>query len=286
MGMDTQAPKVPFHPLQQFKDYLMYKIDFARNNPTYFWADGLCIFVGPQGSGKTLSAVNYVYSLMERYPKCKLVTNLMLKDYPIVTYDQWLKQFNLAISQRYFNGSMRWLDHAYLYDLYRRTNRVFAFDNADDLTRYENETEGVIYLIDEIHLYFNSLESKNINLESMVQFAQQRKQRKHIVCTSQVFGRMAKPLRQQFSDVVVCKNIMGCIQYNLLVDRDNTDESTDDSHVSGTVRKKYMFIHTPQMYKRYDTYYTISRTKFISNELRKGDIYDHDRDISINTGGN
>ena len=281
MGMDIQAGKVPLHPIKQLKSYLKYKIDFAKQNPTYFWADGLCIFVGPQGSGKTLSAVNYVYALMERYPKCKLVTNLMLRDYPIVTYDEWLKGFNLAVSKRYISAQMEYFEHAYLYDLYRRTNRVFPFDNADDLTRYENDVEGVIYLIDEIHLYFNSLESKNINPEAMVQFAQQRKQRKHIVCTSQVYGRMAKPLREQFSDVIVCKNIMGCVQYNLLIDRDSTDESKDDSHLSGKVRKKYVFIHTPQMYKRYDTYYTISRTKFVSEEKKKGDIYD--RNISINT---
>lgn len=281
MGMDIQAGKVPLHPIKQLKSYLKYKIDFAKQNPTYFWADGLCIFVGPQGSGKTLSAVNYVYALMERYPKCKLVTNLMLRDYPIVTFEDWVRDFSLIMRDRYDRQKIDDLEMDYLRQIYLRTNRVFPFDNADDLSTFENSTEGVIYLIDEIHLYFNSLESKNINPDVMVQFAQQRKQRKHIVCTSQVYGRMAKPLREQFSDVIVCKNIMGCVQYNLLIDRDSTDESKDDSHLSGKVRKKYVFIHTPQMYKRYDTYYTISRTKFISEEQKKGDIYD--RNISINT---
>lgn len=281
MGMDIQAGKVPFKPLKQLRSYLKYKIDFARQNPTYFWADGLCIFVGPQGSGKTLSAVNYVYSLMQRYPNSKLVTNLMLRDYPIVTFEDWVRDFSLIMRDRYDRQKIDDLEMDYLRQIYFRTNRVFPFDNADDLSTFENSTEGVVYLIDEIHLYFNSLESKNINPDVMVQFAQQRKQRKHIVCTSQVYGRMAKPLREQFSDVIVCKNIMGCIQYNLLIDRDSTDESKDDSHISGHVRKKYVFIHTPNMYKRYDTYYTISRTKFISEEQKKGDIYD--RCINIDT---
>ena len=51
---------------------MKYNRDFYKNNPTYFRPDGLIIFCGPQGSGKTLSAVNYVYNLLKLYPKCRL----------------------------------------------------------------------------------------------------------------------------------------------------------------------------------------------------------------------
>ena len=51
-------------------------------------------------------------------------------------------------------------------------------------------------------------------------------------------------------------------------------------HVEGKVLRNFWSIHNPKMYGRYDTYYTISKTKFVSNELKKGDIYDHDRDTS------
>ena len=68
--------------------------------------------------------------------------------------------------------------------------------------KYKNGEKGVIYFIDEIQLYFNSLQSKNINMDVMTQISQQRKQRIHIIATSQVFGRMAKPLREQFSSVI------------------------------------------------------------------------------------
>ena len=54
---------------------------------------------------------------------------------------------------------------------------------------------------------------KNINPEVMTQISQQRKQRKHIVCTSQVFGRMAKPLREQFSAVVKCQKYFVCFLF-------------------------------------------------------------------------
>ena len=59
-----------------------YTRDFLKEHPSYFSPDGLLIFTGPQGSGKTLSAVNYVYKLLKMYPRCKIVTNLELTDYP------------------------------------------------------------------------------------------------------------------------------------------------------------------------------------------------------------
>ena len=66
-----------------------YQRNFYRIHPGYFRPDGLVIFCGPQGSGKTLSAVNYVYKLMKLYTNCKLVTILELKDYPTVTFDEF-----------------------------------------------------------------------------------------------------------------------------------------------------------------------------------------------------
>ena len=82
--------KEKFEPLKKFYNYLKYKFKFARENPDYFHPDGLVVFCGAQGTGKTLSAVNYVYNLLEKYPKCKLVTNLELRDYPIKTLNQFL----------------------------------------------------------------------------------------------------------------------------------------------------------------------------------------------------
>ncbi len=117
------------------------------------------VFCGPQGSGKTLSAVNYVRDLTWVYPKVKLVTNVDIKGLnPVV--------------------------------------QVFEYNGIESITSIENGYDGVIFLIDEIHLEFNSLESKNIPIEIMIEVSQQRKQRKHIVGTSQQFLRLAKPLRE------------------------------------------------------------------------------------------
>lgn len=103
---------------------------------------------------------------------------------------------------------------------------IREYHGLDDLKNVENGYAGVIFFIDEIHLELNSLESKNIDVDIMTEISQQRKQRKHIVGTSQVYGRMAKPLREQIKDIVVCKCFFGCIQFNRLIDAFETVEIT------------------------------------------------------------
>jgi hypothetical protein len=273
--MDTTCGKGSKNPLNVFK-LLKYKIQFNSEHPNYFEPDGLLCFTGAQGTGKTLSAVNYTYGLLEKYPSCKLATNLMLNDYPIVSFEEFCKQdkySSLMLSMHEAGMSDDNLKNI-MYQTYLRDNRVFPFINNDDLQRYGNGEFGFIFLIDEIQLYMNSLESKNINMEVMTQISQQRKQRKHIICTSQVFGRMAKPLREQFSSVVVCKCYLKTLQINSLVDRDDLDsDSSTETTIKGTCKQRFFWFHNPTMYKRYDTYYVIEKGKFADNDNRKGDFY-------------
>ena len=232
---ESKSLKLPFL-------WLRYKNNFYKEHPDYFDADGLTIFVGPQGSGKTLSAVNYVYRLLQDYPRSKLVTNLALLDYPL-------------------DGE-----------------RVFPFCNNDDFARYSNGEYGVIFLVDEIQLYLNSLESRNINLDVVAQISQQRKQRKHIVATSQVFGRMAKPLREQFDSVLLCRNYFGFLQCNQLIDRNSiSSDNSADCNVSGDVVSKFWWFHSPEMYGRYDTSVVIERGKFTSGENQVKGVLDDGR---------
>lgn len=253
--------------------WFKYQIEFKRNNPDYFDPDGLCVFAGPQGSGKTISAVNYVYNLMEAYPKCKLVTNVALTDYPIVRYEDWYMRrcmdediVQLETDEEIFNQ-------------YVAENRVFEFVDNDDFQKYGNADFGMIFFVDEIQLYLNSLESKNINMEVLTQISQQRKQRKHIVATSQVFGRMAKPLREQFSCVMICDKHFGFLQRNRLLDRDGLDgDDSTGTNLTGKVRKVFWWFHNPELYGRYDTYQIIQKGKFCPGKVeRNGVLYDVER---------
>lgn len=215
--MDLTAMRGSLSPVLPVQD-LRYKAAFRKANPDYFDPCGLMIFCGPQGSGKTLSAVKYCREVLKSYPKCKFVSNVEIKGVDYIPY----------------NG-------------------------LDSLFNVSNGMEGVLFLIDEIHLEFNSLESRNISIEEMIEFSQQRKQRKHIVGTSQVYMRLAKPLREQIKDVVICKNYGGVLQHNTLIDGENSREEGGKFH--GAVRKNFWWFHSPELYACYDTYAKMQRYK-------------------------
>lgn len=210
------------HDPEDFFRTIAYKRNFKKNNPTYFDPDGLLIFCGPQGSGKTLSAVQYCKKVLQKYPKCIFVTNVEIEGLPEGT-------------------------------------TVIPYDGLSSLSDIQNGTEGVLYLIDEIHLEWNSLESKNISIEEMTEFAQQRKQRKHIVGTSQVYMRLAKPLREQIKRVVLCQNFFGLVQHN--VEIDGTTAVEKDGHLDAKVKGNYYWFHSPALYGCYDTYAKMHRYK-------------------------
>lgn len=201
---------------------LIQKYRFKMENPDFFEPSGCLVFCGAQGYGKTISAVSYVVKVANAYPKSILVTNVEINK-----------------------------------ELLPDGYKVIEYNGLDCLKNIENGQYGVIYFIDEIHLELNSLESKNIDIDVMVEISQQRKQRKHIVGTSQIFQRMAKPLREQIQHIVICKNYFGVLQYNKLVDGFESYEENGKLHAK--VIKRYIWFHTPELYGAYDTYAKMRR---------------------------
>lgn len=221
MGKKNELLQGPHQPSSLWKS-VKYKSDFRRQHPEYFDPEGLLIFCGPQGSGKTLSAVQYCRKIIQKYPGCIFVSNVHIDGLP-----EDLQQVE--------------------------------YDGLDSLFNVSNGYAGVLYLIDEIHLEFNSLESKNMSIEEMTEFAQQRKQRKHIVGTSQVFMRLAKPLREQIKSVVLCQNYFGLIQRNQLID--GTTATEENGKLKCDVKGNYWWFHSPELYGCYDTYAKMKRYK-------------------------
>ena len=98
----------------------------------------------------------------------------------------------------------------------------------------------------------------------IVELSQQRKQRKLILGTSQVYSRMAKPLREQIRNIIICKNYFSLFQLNYLVD---AFESQEDNN--GKLKFKKMkvsfFFHRKEDYLAYDTYKKMDNYVGISN---------------------
>jgi hypothetical protein len=165
-----------------------------------------------------------------------------------------------------------------------RRRPIVEYSGLDCLKYLNNGYQGVIFLVDELHLELNSLESRNIDIDVIVEISQQRKQRKHIIGTSQEYMRLAKPLREQIRDLVVCKCYMGRYQVNKWVDGSTIVEK--DGHIVAKVKKNSFFWHTPAMYAAYDTYAKMRRYNAEwKGRARVDTIYAAEGGITIQTKG-
>lgn len=52
--------------------------DVAHYDPDLFQPHGIVMFEGEQGAGKTISLVQYAYTLKQMYPNCKVISNTAL----------------------------------------------------------------------------------------------------------------------------------------------------------------------------------------------------------------
>lgn len=220
MGNDQVYFEGSKNPCNLFRS-IGFDLRFFRENPDYFEPCGIWVFCGAQGSGKTLSAVKCVKRVMKEYPKALLCSNIVVKGFEDVT---------------------------------------IPFTDYEQLLSLTNGIKGIIFLIDEIQVLWNSLESKNIPVSEMAIFAQMRKDRRLIIGTSQVYGRIAKPIREQLRYVVKCRNILKYIQVNELINP-NPDGYTaeNDGQLDGELLKTEVFFHSPADYQAYDTLAKVNR---------------------------
>lgn len=191
-------------------DWVKIMIEDRFNyNQDEFKESGLHLFVGEQGSGKTIGVIHFIQSLKVKYPLSKVRTNM---------------------NYMYEDGSIT---------------------SWRDLVFINNGIYGQIDLIDEIQQWFNSLESKNFPVEMLSEVSQQRKQRKVIVGTSQVWGRVAKPIREQVSFVYKPITIAG----NFTIIRKYKPNVTEDGSLEKLkLRSMYFFIHNDKIRNSFDTY--------------------------------
>lgn len=258
--MDRYAFKEDLN-IDKVPEYIKKKIEFAREHPFWFRDIGTMIFSGHQGAGKTLSAVNYTYNLKELYPLLILVSNVALTDFPYnagysvdaagvcTIYDLDTKEvIELGNVENGEDNDIHNGKYKYV---------CIEYDGLDCLKYISNGEYGVVFLIDELHLELNSLESKNVDIDIMIEISQQRKQRKKIIGTSQVYLRLAKPLREQIFDIVICENYFGCLQFNKSIDGFKSHE--ENGKLKAHVNKRSIYFHTFEMYGRYDTYAKMKR---------------------------
>lgn len=184
-------------------------------NKDFFAYTGTQIFCGRQGQGKTISMVKTALDIKKQYPKCIVVTNLQLH-----------------VSWEYISF-----------------NSIDELGNV--LTGVNNGIYGVMYLIDEIHTYFNALDSKNIPSYIFTEISQQRKQRKLVMGTSQLYLRLAKPFREQCDTLIMCSCIAGI--FNICRVYDGATIEEDFGKIKGQLKRVGWYFQTRNLRESYDT---------------------------------
>lgn len=156
---------------------------------------------------------------------------------------------------------------------YGYAHETRAFKDWSDFFEVKNGTDGIIYAIDEIQNEFSSTQWKNFPEALLSEITQQRKQRVKIVCTSQIFTRVAKPLREQCMDVVECFTIGGrwtwmkafdAVDYNRIIDSPTGKDNLRRLYVKTFIQDE----HLRSLYDSYAKIERISRTEFMSKQER------------------
>lgn len=214
-------------------DWRTFKLKYTRPKKNLF-PTGSRVYKGFQGSGKTLSMVKYALDLHKKFPDCYIFSNVKIKGID---------------------------DQHYMY-----------IEN-DDILKYALEVQrgerGVLVLLDEAHLYFNK--KNGISLDVLTAISQQRKDRRRLVFSSQIWEELDISLRKQVKEIVSCRNILGKIQINTISDGETL---TYDKLQGAYVAKKIdveIFKHNDRLYNCYSTY-----QKIITND-------NYDRQYANNT---
>ncbi len=142
--------------------------------------------------------------------------------------------------------------------------------SGDDLLKLTNGIYGQIIVLDEIQNWWSSLESKNIPPELLAEICQQRKQRKAIIGTSQVFERIAKPFREQTTILYKPLTVFGCLTIVRLYKPKIKDDGAVDKL---RLIKLEMFVHDKELRESFDTYQKIERLANKGFKPRHEQIY-------------
>lgn len=122
------------------------------------------------------------------------------------------------------------------------------------LVGYKNGIQGVIACIDEMQNWFSSNQSKNFPPEMLEVITQNRKNRRVIMGTAQSFSRLAKPIREQATEVRKCYTLLGCLTlvHRVYPELDSNGDVAEWKH-----RGWYYFVHNKELRGSYDTWKVI-----------------------------
>lgn len=193
---------------------------------------GSVIYKGFQGSGKTLSLVHDSIELLKEYPKARMETNVKIKT------------------------GVEEID-----------SRINYYENDKQLIAALGERcpDGMIVVIDEAHLFFNK--KTGISLEVLTAISQQRKDRRRLMMTCQIWEDLDVSLRKQVKEVVSCKCLLRKVQFNRVSDGETIHWDNRESAYTANQKEIRIFKHYIKLYECYDTRQKITTNSQTTNSF-------------------
>lgn len=141
-----------------------------------------------------------------------------------------------------------------------------------DILNTNNGKLGQIIVLDEIQNWFSSNESRNFPPQMLTEITQQRKQRKIVVGTAQVFNRIAKPIREQITMIYKPMTICGCFTV-VRVYRPKASSTNGDLEKLRLL-KVYCFVQDDEIRNSFDTYEKVKRISVVGFQDRDKQLVD------------
>lgn len=188
---------------------------------------GTRAYKGFQGRGKSMSMIHDALEIQKEFPECIIFSNIRL------------------------NGVKNYYYCQKDDDVYFGLN----FDNGE---------KGVINIIDEAHLFFNK--KTGISLDVLTQISQQRKQRRKIILSSQIWEDLDVSLRKQVPEIVKCWNI-GNIQINRVSNGETLRYDKMRSEYVADLIGFNIYKRNIELGEKYDTYQKIETNQTYKREL-------------------
>lgn len=231
-----------------FKDIYTY---FKERKWKIWNGYGIWMYVGYFGKGKTLSAVEYIYSQAKRY-NLNIISNIKIN-----MPDKWAQFDSIDEIPNDYHG------------LYvAKLNSYYDIINCSPYT---------IILIDETSTVLHARNYKNFPIDLIYTILQSRHCKKMLICTSPKFKQTDVLIRDSCEYAIQCRKLW---RFELLDYFEPEDlEQVQTTTLLKPIKTRTWFIRDKD-FNRYDTYEIIDnakRTEFISNseiiELRGNNDY-------------
>lgn len=135
----------------------------------------------------------------------------------------------------------------------------YVYKGIEDFETYNNGELGTIFIIDEIHTLFSSLQSAKMPESTLTVWSQNRKNRRVILGTSQRFTRVAKGIREQTTYNYECTYpILGRIFSYRIKNGDDYDDA--GKYIGEKEPQRYFYIPNVNVMRMYNTLEVVNKT--------------------------